>query len=51
MFFKETKNGNFSMKLLFKAMDQSENIVFPYKLIWNSWVPMKVGFFFAWEAS
>ena len=45
MFFKETKNGNFSVKLLFKAMDRSENVVFPYKLIWNSWVPMKVGFF------
>ena len=50
MFLKETKNGNFSMKLLFKAMDRSENVVFPYKFIWNSWVPMKVGFF-AWEAS
>ena len=45
-FFKETKNGNFSVKLLFKAMDRSENVVFPYKFIWNSWVPTKVGFFF-----
>ena len=50
MFFKETKNGIFSVKLLFKAMDRSENVVFPYKFIWNSWVPTKVGFF-AWEAS
>ena len=45
MLFKETKNGNFSVKLLFKAMDRYENIVFPYKFIWNSWVPTKVGFF------
>ena len=45
MFFKETKNGNFSVKLLFKALDQFENVVFPYKFIWNSWVPSKVGFF------
>ena len=35
------------MKLLFKAMDRSKNVMFPYKLIWNSWVPTKVGFF-AW---
>ena len=50
MFFKETKNENFSVKLLFKAMDRYENVVFPYKFIWNFWVPTKVGFF-AWEAS
>ena len=50
MFLKETKNGNFSVKLLFKAMDRFENVVFPYKFIWNSWVPTKVDFF-AWEAS
>ena len=50
MFFKETKNGNFSVTLLFKAMDRYENVVFPYKFIWNSWVPTKVDFF-AWEAS
>ena len=45
MFFKETKNCNFSMKLLFKDLDRSENVVFPYMFIWNSWVPTKVGFF------
>ena len=45
MFFKETKNGNFLVKLLFKAMDRSANVVFPYKFIWNSWVPTKVSFF------
>ena len=50
MFLKETKNGNFSVKLLFKGMDQSENVVFPYKFIWNSQVPTKVGLF-SWEAS
>ena len=45
MFFKEKKNGNFCVKLLFKAMGRSKNVVFLYKFIWNSWVPMKVGFF------
>ena len=45
VFLKETKNGNFSVKLLFKAMDRYENVVFPYKFIWNSWGPTKVGFF------
>ena len=50
MFFKETKDGNFSVKILFKALDRSKNVVFPRKFIWNSWVPTKVGFF-AWEAS
>ena len=50
MFFKENKDGNFSMKLLFKALDRSENVVFPHKFIWNSWVITKVGFF-AWEGS
>ena len=38
------------MKLLFKDMDRFGNVVLRYKLIWNSWVPTKVGFF-AWEAS
>ena len=50
MFCKETKDGNFSVKLLFKALDRSENVVFLHKFIWNSWVPTKVGFF-VWEAS
>ena len=47
MSFKETKDENFSVKLLFKALDRSKNVVFPHKLIWNSWVPTKVGCFFA----
>ena len=50
MFFKETKDGNFSVKLLFKALDRFENVVSPHKFIRNSWVPTKVGFF-AWKAS
>ena len=50
MSFKETKDGSFSVKLLFKALDRSENVVFPHNFIWNSWVPTKVSFF-AWEAS
>ena len=50
MFFKETKNGNFSVKLFFKALDRPKNVVLHCKFIWNSCVPTKVGFF-AWEAS
>ena len=52
MLLKETKDESFSVKLLFKALAQSENVVFPHEFIWNSWVPTKVGFFFfAWEVS
>ena len=29
--FQGDKNLNFSVKLLFKAMDRSENVLFPYK--------------------
>ena len=31
MFFKETKDGSFLVKLLFKALDRYENVVFPHK--------------------
>ena len=40
----------FSVKLLFKALVRSDDIVFPHTIIWNSRVPTKVGFF-AWKAS
>ena len=44
MLLKETKVESFSVKLLFKALVQSENVVFPHKFIWNFWVPTKVVF-------
>ena len=33
MFCKETKDGNISVKLLFKALDQFENVVFPQQFL------------------
>ena len=38
------------MKLLFKVLAWSENVVFLPKFIWNSWVLTKMGFSFLWEA-
>ena len=46
MFLKETRDESFSVKLLFKVLAQYENVVFPHKFIWNSWVSTKVVFFF-----
>ena len=50
MLLKEARDRCFSVKLLFKVLDQSIDVVFPHWFTWNSWVPIKVGFF-AWEAS
>ena len=36
------------MKLMYKVIDQSPDIVFPFHSIWNPTVPPKMGFF-AWE--
>ena len=45
MILKETRDGCFSVKLLFKALVRSDDIVFPHTFIWNSWVSTKVSFF------
>ena len=45
MILKETRDGRFLVKLLFKALVRSNDIVFPHKFIWHSWVLTKVGFF------
>ena len=44
MILKETRDGRFLVKLLFKALVRLDDIVFPHKFIWNSCVPTKVGF-------
>ena len=50
LFLREAKGGLFSMKFVYHYLFDLEAYPYPYKLIWNSWVPTKVGFF-AWEAS
>ena len=50
MLSKETKDGRFSVKWFYGVLDCSNAVLFPHSIIWNSWIPTKVGFF-AWEAS
>ena len=45
MNLKESSDGHFLVKLLFKVLVRTVDVVFPHKFIWNSWVPNKVGFF------
>ena len=44
------KDNGFLVKLMYKVLDHSPAIEFPYCSIWNSIVPPKIGIF-AWEAS
>ena len=46
----ESKDGNFSVKSLYKAFELDSTRCFPMKIIWNSSVQPKVSLF-AWEAS
>ncbi|RVW65596.1 putative ribonuclease H protein [Vitis vinifera] len=50
MVWKETKDGNFSVKSCFNSLDHSSAVPFPWRIIWSSFVPSKVGFF-TWEAA
>ena len=45
MFLKEPSVGNFLVKSLYKVLDGSRDVAFPHRVIWNYWVPSKVGFF------
>ena len=45
IFFREAKGGLFSVSLVYQHLFDIEAHLFPSKLIWNSWVPTKVGFF------
>ena len=49
LLLKDVKEKGFSIKIIYKGLDPSPTIDFPYRLIWNSTVPPKIGFF-AWEA-
>ena len=50
MLMREAKDGCFSVKFFYKVLFGSNSMVFPYQLIWSTWVPTKMSFF-AWEAS
>ena len=43
-------DGIFSVKSCFNSLDHSSAVPFPWRIIWSTFVPTKVGFF-AWEAS
>ena len=45
-----SKNGKFPTKALYSALESKSTTSFPTSVIWNSWIPPKVGFF-AWEAT
>ena len=47
--WKETKNGNFSVKSLYSTLEPRCAVPFPWNIIWSLCVLTKVGFF-AWEA-
>ena len=46
----DLKDGNFSVKSLYRALESDSLVSFPWKIIWNSCVQPKISFF-AWEAS
>ena len=50
MQWKKAKDGNFSVKSFYRAMEGSSTIPFPKSIIWSPCVPTKVNFF-AWEAT
>ena len=50
LLLKNDKEKGFSVKSMYKGFDPSPAIDFPYRLIWNSVVPPKIGVF-AWEAT
>ena len=45
----KSKDGRFSVKSLYKALEPERQGDFPARVIWNSWVPPRASFF-AWEA-
>ena len=48
--FKGSKNDAFSVKSMYKVLDCSLQVDFPFRSIWNPVAPPRMGFF-AWEAS
>ena len=48
--WRESKDGMFLVKALYKALEMESTRCFPMKIIWNLSVQSKVSFF-AWEAT
>ena len=48
LFLKEAKGDQFSVKLVYQSLNGYAVNPFPFRTIWNSLVPSKVGFF-AWR--
>ena len=46
----KSKDGKFIVESPCKALETERQGVFPMRVIWDSWVPLRVGFF-AWEAT
>lgn len=47
--WKDSKEGNFSVKSFYTFLKLEGERDFSMKVIWNSWIPTKMKFF-AWEA-
>ena len=43
-------NEAFSVKIMYRVLDCSPQVILPFRTIWNPVIPPKMGFF-AWEAS
>ena len=50
LLLKDVREKGFSVKIMYKGLDPSPAIEFPYHSVWNPVVPPKIGFF-AWEAT
>ena len=50
LLLKDVKEKWFSVKIMYKGLDPSPAIDFPYRLVWNPVVPPKIGFI-AWEST
>ena len=48
MIWKLTKDGNFLVKSSFDHLERGSQQNMPLKVVWNSYIPSKVGFF-GWE--
>ena len=47
MIWSGTRNGKFFIKALYSYLDSGGAKAFPTRVIWNPWVPLRVGLF-AW---
>ena len=45
LLMKDVKDGHFNVKLFYLLLASARDLLFPSLLVWNPWVPTKVGFF------